>query len=656
MEDIYFNIDTNKIEDKELVSEIIKSKKILSEKLSLNNFYRFQEISVEILNRQKIKHLEYKWLTKLVLNGALDWTERRVDYGFNDWLEFMYILRNRGLEFDEKIYQDLHDFWNSKKFIQLANNYKVIAEKIVHLINNSNFEYQTFYSKLPTVFFNYLILTISKKSAEQFVEIKNYLQEIETILEISISSGKQEPIFLYALIDAYPEFCKSKNKENFFKKIKNWHYLFNNILSYFPIILKDTINELFKTKYNKLIDYYVYITIKKKLPADYLVNFTNFFKNFSDNKTSIKSINNWVKAISNQSEPLFNMRITISHWLDSQKNYKNFTKEQAAEAIKFTNYFKDNLYDSNLSLLNEHPVLVKGLNESKMSSGYTSKLNIAYNAALYSQSIDKSVRKLEDAPKSLTQEELLRFLFVVYEMPSFMLKKIKRLNNEFERIIFFHVAEGKNLTKLNILPFNVTKREAHIFLNIKEYDTLDIFDQLEPIYTAIEMLIYAKIIVNNGDINFFKIVRSSAIINHLDDMPFWETFFKFYGKNKFFFVRIRELIDYIIFKRYNDPETENFTLKGRTAASISRQTEEWHVSIHYSKNKYFNTKWSGFKKPNFYFDEKSTLITDKNKIEKANYIIKQLNTGEELAKEGYAQRHCVASYSRMCAAGQISLF
>ena len=102
MSKIYLKIDTNKIEDKEFVLSIKKFQNILIKKLQSNHFYRFQEIIHPIITSQKINHTEYNWLTKLVLNGALNWTENRVDSGFKQWCNFMLILKNKGLLFDEK--------------------------------------------------------------------------------------------------------------------------------------------------------------------------------------------------------------------------------------------------------------------------------------------------------------------------------------------------------------------------------------------------------------------------------------------------------------------------------------------------------------------------------------------------------------------------
>ena len=619
MNNILLSINTDNTKYKNLASDIKKLEKLLKTNLSQKDYYRFQESTVLLFQTEKINLKEYRWLTKLAINGALEWTESRVDYGFEDWLAFMFILRNAGLAFNEKIYQEMYDFWNSKQFIQLAKNHKVIAEIIVHLINNFNFEYQTFYSKLPKTFFYYLLLTTSKNSAKQFVSIKNYLQKIETILEISILSDKHNIFFLYALLDSYSEFCKAKNKENFYKKINNWYYFFNNILLDFPKILSEKANSQFAKNHNKLIDYYVYITIKKKLPVSCLIGFSDYFMNVINKKSKIKPLNNWLKVVSNQFKTIAYTDEIITHWLNNKDNYANFTKNQIEEIMKFAGYFKK-------------------------------KKDIWNSAAMYSQAKSKSIRKIKEAPKYLSQEELLKFLFVAYEMPDFMLKNITRLNNKIEQSIFFLIAKGDNLSKHNILPFNVTKREAHLFINFD--------NNLPSIDTALKMLIHAKILVNNGDSNFTQVVTQSQIMNHLDDMPFWETFFKFYGTNKtdMGYRRIRELIDYIIFKRYNDPQTENFSLKGKTVVSIIRQTVEWHLLLHRSRNKYINIKWNGLKKPNLYFDMKSNLITDKNKIEKAKYIIKQMISGEELAKEGLAQKHCVASYAKLCVTKQVSIW
>ncbi|MCI4668163.1 MAG: PcfJ domain-containing protein [Bacteroidia bacterium] len=63
--------------------------------------------------------------------------------------------------------------------------------------------------------------------------------------------------------------------------------------------------------------------------------------------------------------------------------------------------------------------------------------------------------------------DLLKFLFVRYQMPSFMFRAFAEQNTLYMNW-FFHLAQGKNLRKCEGLPFPVTKKMAAFFMDGKE--------------------------------------------------------------------------------------------------------------------------------------------------------------------------------------------
>jgi PcfJ-like protein len=108
--------------------------------------------------------------------------------------------------------------------------------------------------------------------------------------------------------------------------------------------------------------------------------------------------------------------------------------------------------------------------------------------------------------------------------------------------------------------------------------------------------------------------------------------------------------DLIDFLEAHKREDENYSLKGRTLATISEASEVWHRLQ--AKQKHYGVySWEGMPISDW------SYITG-NPEKEATHIwgVCQIKTGMELVQEGQAMRHCVGSYRVACSQGRSSVF
>jgi hypothetical protein len=124
----------------------------------------------------------------------------------------------------------------------------------------------------------------------------------------------------------------------------------------------------------------------------------------------------------------------------------------------------------------------------------------------------------------------------------------------------------------------------------------------------------------------------------------WMEFVEFVGKYKDEFedVALSEIMDFL---RVNWHNVRN--LKGRTVSSLTRMSNDWHRVMGRTKFKGDYTTWPGCGIPmwKFQFKEDPTL-----------WYIVEVTDSKDLYTEGNKLRHCVGSYSRLCAEGQANIF
>jgi hypothetical protein len=97
------------------------------------------------------------------------------------------------------------------------------------------------------------------------------------------------------------------------------------------------------------------------------------------------------------------------------------------------------------------------------------------------------------------------------------------------------------------------------------------------------------------------------------------------------------------------PPQPNFTIKGRTPASLLRQVEAWHRTL--AKSEQPKAEWPRSGIESFEFVEGAERGGNL-KI----WTITELLSTKALVAEGRKMKHCVATYSHSCASGACSIW
>jgi hypothetical protein len=149
-------------------------------------------------------------------------------------------------------------------------------------------------------------------------------------------------------------------------------------------------------------------------------------------------------------------------------------------------------------------------------------------------------------------------------------------------------------------------------------------------------------------------------------MAFWRQVVRFFCDNPAPRHEIDDLYDFLVACHARDA---NYSLKGRTLASLKRQMEEWHRDIAAierieamrrraaTRNRAGSVSeddrtWAGSSLADWEWEPSSREA----KCQKERFVVRQLRTAEDLVQESRAMRHCVSTYASKCIAGQASIW
>jgi hypothetical protein len=246
---------------------------------------------------------------------------------------------------------------------------------------------------------------------------------------------------------------------------------------------------------------------------------------------------------------------------------------------------------------------------------------------------------------------LVRHLLARYPVPAFMDQAWFRVDPGSERFRdwFIHIGAGKNVRTLDT-PIPLSKQMAHHFLEA-------------PADYIIEAAIrWGQVHALGGDRALTEALLGTRLRATFADDTFWTSVIRFFVANPLLDRRhVGPIVDYLYAQRFatrevivgpgrverEPPPQPNLTMRGRTAASLLAQVERWHRELgrdSTAENVYFRR--SGVKE--------LELKTGKNGADV--WRIRELLSGAELAAEGRAMKHCVASYARSCAMGYSSIW
>jgi PcfJ-like protein len=224
---------------------------------------------------------------------------------------------------------------------------------------------------------------------------------------------------------------------------------------------------------------------------------------------------------------------------------------------------------------------------------------------------------------------------------------------------FIVAAGGGSLYREGAGPW-LSRREVHAFLN-----PLGSLRFEEAIWQAI-----ARSYSNDPGIAL-RIARSGIAQTPRPELGFWREVARFFCAHPTTLEEMNDLRDYLADCYRRNPE---FTLKGRTLASLGRQMHEWHRELEaigrieaarrraeaararargqaLEPEAAGGGSWPGAAIANWSW---SPAVKDRSKREE--YLVIQLRTAADLVAETRAMRHCAASYAAKCIAGHASIW
>jgi hypothetical protein len=247
---------------------------------------------------------------------------------------------------------------------------------------------------------------------------------------------------------------------------------------------------------------------------------------------------------------------------------------------------------------------------------------------------------------------LSRYLLAKYKVPVFM-DSAWFHNNEREQKWFMHIGSGRNIRTAPDLPFPLTKKMAHHFMEAPD------------LYSINEALRWGQVHALNGNQRLTDAFRETRLFTEFRDNEFELSVIRFFVDNPMLdTVHIAPMIDYIWNQKFDGqqvfvargvaenrgPVQPNFSMNSRTPESLLCQVEAWHRRLG-KETKSENLQWERSNIRDFEFQTGSKK-TGNLKI----WRIKELLDSRELIAEGRAMKHCIASYAHSCARRRCAIF
>lgn len=253
------------------------------------------------------------------------------------------------------------------------------------------------------------------------------------------------------------------------------------------------------------------------------------------------------------------------------------------------------------------------------------------------------VLRIKSRNEKRVEQNLIRHLFAQYKVPEFLENNFinSRIHNRLidnKREINFNnwyitVAQGRSLFK-KCTKGILTKRETNMFLKAPKN------------FTCTQALWWARAIcIGDDQGHAHRLAHTQLAYREVKD-AFWLSVLHFFINNPTTKEETNDLIDYLSSER---GENEDFSMAGRTLASVRRNSEIWHRQV-INKEVLSKYTWAGVEVSNW----KRQYVYQKTKH--INWTVTQIITGNDLAAEGRNQHHCVAFYRDRCIKGEMSIW
>ena len=219
---------------------------------------------------------------------------------------------------------------------------------------------------------------------------------------------------------------------------------------------------------------------------------------------------------------------------------------------------------------------------------------------------------------------------------------------------YIAAASGQSLYKAEAHDW-LSRREVHAFLN-------------PPGDPGFEAAFWQAIARGyTADVGIaLRIARSKIARSPRSDLAFWREVARFFCANPASLEAMDDLCDYLAAVRARD---RSWSLKGRTLASLTRQTDEWHrdhaavqrfelarrnaARLAAARGEHVEPdggRWAGSPLADW-----SWKPSDDRK-HREEFVVMQLNSAAHLVAESRAMRHCVWTYAAKCISGNASIW
>jgi hypothetical protein len=215
-----------------------------------------------------------------------------------------------------------------------------------------------------------------------------------------------------------------------------------------------------------------------------------------------------------------------------------------------------------------------------------------------------------------------------------------------------HLGRGPSIRTAG-LPLRFTRAMAHLFAQARHH------------YAAVAARRWAQVRGPGGSEALARAVAGTRLGQALGNEDFWESVLHFFvNRPSLDLAQVGPVVDFLQAQKFEwqdgvspegvfgkpPPPRPDYSMKGRTVASVLRQAEEWHKHLGRDTDQPC-LSWRHSPLKDFRLVEGSEALGDMRV-----WTITELLTSRALFLEGRAMRHCVATYARCCARRQTSIW
>lgn len=250
---------------------------------------------------------------------------------------------------------------------------------------------------------------------------------------------------------------------------------------------------------------------------------------------------------------------------------------------------------------------------------------------------------------------LVHHLTCSYSIPRFMVSVWYASDAESDKRRAWVIAHSSGTSFRSLdLPISMTRKMEHIFLASQDHLPFE------------EALRKAELVAIGMPADFVSAVLSTRLAKDLRNGDFWRKVWIFLVNhaNEIDPAQIGPLIDYIQAIRHDciridtqegateiAPPQPEFSIKGRTVASMLRLIGEWHRGLG-KTHTFFSFSWSRSPLKPWLVEEPRI---DKEEMPKRWHMV-ELTNSAQLREEGSALQHCVGTYAHLCYRGNSSIW